>query len=105
MPHGLMYLMAVNDLKSRYVLIWSVSNIMDDRLCANVFIETVQLHRAPKIFSTDQGRESQFTSHFFYRGRQSKRPNRNSPWMAMGERSTTFSSNGYGGASKTSTFT
>jgi len=29
MPHGFLYLMAVIDLKSRYVLNWSLSNAMD----------------------------------------------------------------------------
>ncbi|NTV26541.1 MAG: IS3 family transposase [Chlorobiaceae bacterium] len=63
MAHGFMYLMAVIDLKSRYVLNWSVSNTMDAKWCAEVFLEAVRMHGAPKILNTDQG--SQFTSEVF----------------------------------------
>jgi putative transposase len=63
MAHGFMYLMAVIDLKSRYVLNWSVSNTMDAKWCAEVLLEAVRLHGAPKILNTDQG--SQFTSEVF----------------------------------------
>jgi len=65
MAQGFMYLMAVIDLKSRYVLNWSVSNTMDAEWCAEVFRETVRLHGAPEILNTDQG--SQFTSEVFTR--------------------------------------
>jgi len=58
-----MYLMAVIDLKSRYVLNWSVSNTMEANWCAEVFLEAVRMHGAPKILNTDQG--SQFTSEVF----------------------------------------
>ena len=63
MAHGFMYLMAVIDLKSRYVLNWSVSNTMEANWCAEVFLEAVRMHGAPKILNTDQG--SQFTSEVF----------------------------------------
>ena len=63
MAHGFMYLMAVIDLKSRYVLNWSVSNTMDAKWCAEVFLEAVRMNGAPKILNTDQG--SQFTSEVF----------------------------------------
>ena len=65
MAHGFMYLMAVIDLKSRYVLNWSVSNTMDAEWCAEVFRDTVRLHGDPEILNTDQG--SQFTSEVFTR--------------------------------------
>lgn len=65
MAHGFMYLMAVIDLKSRYVLNWSVSNTMDADWCAEVFREAVRKHGAPDILNTDQG--SQFTSEVFTR--------------------------------------
>ncbi|MCE1273794.1 MAG: DDE-type integrase/transposase/recombinase [Chlorobiales bacterium] len=55
--------MAIIDLKSRHVLNWSVSNTMDSKWCADVFLEAVRLHGAPKILNTDQG--SQFTSEVF----------------------------------------
>lgn len=63
MAQGFMYLMAVIDLKSRYVLNWSVSNTMDADWCAEVFNEAVRKHGAPEILNTDQG--SQFTSEVF----------------------------------------
>lgn len=63
MAQGFMYLMAVIDLKSRYVLNWSVSNTMDAEWCAEVFNEAVRMHGAPEILNTDQG--SQFTSEVF----------------------------------------
>ena len=47
----------------RYVLNWSVSNIMDAKWCAEVFRETVRLYGAPEILNTDQG--SQFISEEF----------------------------------------
>ena len=63
MQNGFLYLMAIIDLKSRYVLNWSVSNIMDAKWCADVFRETVCRYGAPEILNTDQG--SQFTSEVF----------------------------------------
>ncbi len=61
---GFMYLTAVIDLFSRYVLSWELSNTMDAGFC----VEAVEsaLARAPEtpeIFNTDQG--SQFTSQVF----------------------------------------
>lgn len=63
MQSGFLYLMAIIDLKSRYVLNWSVSNSMDATWCAEVFRETVHKYGAPEILNTDQG--SQFTSDVF----------------------------------------
>jgi putative transposase len=63
MANGFLYLMAIIDLKSRYVLNWSVSNTMDAKWCAEVFRETVHMHGKPEILNTDQG--SQFTSEVF----------------------------------------
>jgi putative transposase len=63
MEQGFMYLMAVIDLYSRYVLNWSVSNSMDAEWCAELFEETLQIHGSPNIINTDQG--SQFTSQVF----------------------------------------
>lgn len=58
-----MYLMAIIDLYSRYVVHWSVSNSMEAEWCTQVFQEAVELHDAPEIINTDQG--SQFTSQVF----------------------------------------
>ncbi|WP_370576708.1 IS3 family transposase [Pedobacter sp. N36a] len=63
MKKGFMYMMAVIDVKSRYILNWSVSNTMDAAWCTEVLEETIALHGKPEIFNTDQG--SQFTSAEF----------------------------------------
>jgi putative transposase len=63
MKKGFMYMMAVIDVKSRFILNWGVSNTMDAAWCTEVLKETIELHGAPEICNTDQG--SQFTSHEF----------------------------------------
>lgn len=63
MAEGYMYLMAVIDLFSRYVLSWSVSNTMDAEWCSRVLRQALETYPAPEIFNTDQG--SQFTSEEF----------------------------------------
>lgn len=59
MRKGFMYMMAVIDVKSRYILNWGVSNTMDAGWCTEVLKETISLHGKPEIVNTDQG--SQFT--------------------------------------------
>lgn len=63
MANGYMYLIAIVDLYSRYVLAWSVSNTMDAEWCSGVLKEALVNYPAPEIFNTDQG--SQFTSDVF----------------------------------------
>jgi len=63
MADGYMYLIAIIDLYSRYVLIWSISNTMDAEWCSQVLREALEKYPAPEIFNTDQG--SQFTSEEF----------------------------------------
>ena len=60
MKTGFMYLMAVIDLHSRYVLHWSLSNSMSAEWCAEVLQETIDKYGKPEIFNTDQG--SQFSA-------------------------------------------
>ena len=59
MRRGFMYLTAVIDWFSRYVLSWRLSNTMEVRFCLEALDEALQRGR-PEIFNTDQG--SQFTS-------------------------------------------
>jgi putative transposase len=59
MRRGFMYLTAVIDWYSRYVLSWRVSNTLDGRFCLEALDEALSRAR-PEIFNTDQG--SQFTS-------------------------------------------
>ena len=63
MKKGYMYLTAIIDLHSRYVLNWSVSNSMDSTWCKETLAEAIRLHGAPEILNTDQG--SQYTAEGF----------------------------------------
>lgn len=63
MSKGYMYLVAVIDLYSRYVVNWSLSNTMDADWCTGMLEEAFQTHGTPEIINTDQG--SQFTSDVF----------------------------------------
>lgn len=63
MAKGFLYLTAIIDLYSRYVVHWSVSNTMDAEWCAQVFNEATEMYGTPEMINTDQG--SQFTSDVF----------------------------------------
>ena len=63
MKKGYMYLTAIIDLYSRYVVNWSVSNSMDADWCQKCLEEAIETHGRPEILNTDQG--SQFTSEVF----------------------------------------
>jgi len=63
MKKGFMYLTAIIDLHSRYVVHWSLSNTMDAQWCTEVLKQTIEKEGTPEIFNTDQG--SQFTSDIF----------------------------------------
>jgi putative transposase len=63
MQRGFMYLTAVMDWYSRYVLSWRVSNTMETAFCLEALEEALGGHAAPEVFNTDQG--SQFTSEAF----------------------------------------
>ncbi len=62
MPNGFMYLAAVIDWYSRYVLSWELSNTMDHIFCLNALMNALE-HGDPVVFNTDQG--SQYTSTQF----------------------------------------
>jgi hypothetical protein len=62
MEHGFMYLVAVMDWHSRYVLSWQLSNTMDVNFCLTALDKALE-KGGPEIFNTDQG--SQFTSQAF----------------------------------------
>lgn len=59
MKGGFMYLVAVIDWHSRYVLSWNVSNTMDTEFCLDALDQALSLAQ-PEIFNTDQG--CQFTA-------------------------------------------
>jgi Integrase core domain len=62
LSQGFIYLVAIIDWFSRYVLAWQVSNTMDVQFCLDT-LETALQTGQPHIFNSDQG--SQFTSHVF----------------------------------------
>jgi putative transposase len=62
MPKGFMYLTAIVDWYSRYVLSWEISNTLDVTFCLTALDHSLKNAR-PEIFNTDQG--SQFTSEAF----------------------------------------
>ena len=55
MATGYMYLMAIIDLYSRYVLSWSVSNTMEAEWWCGVLRQALDSYPQPEIFNTDQG--------------------------------------------------
>ncbi len=62
MSQGYMYLVAVIDWYSRYVLAWRLSNSLESSFCVEVLNDALS-RRRPTIFNTDQG--VQFTSRVF----------------------------------------
>lgn len=62
LDRGFVYLVAVIDWYSRYVLAWRLSNTLDSDFCVEALEEALG-YGTPEIFNTDQG--SQFTSEAF----------------------------------------
>lgn len=62
MPRGFLYLVAVLDWYSRYVVSWRLSNTMETGFCVEA-LEAALRHAVPEIFNTDQG--AQFTAVAF----------------------------------------
>lgn len=62
MRAGFLYLVAVIDWFSRYVLSWQLSNTLESSFCVEA-LEMALRARQPEIFNTDQG--TQFTSGDF----------------------------------------
>jgi putative transposase len=62
MHRGYMYLVAVMDWYSRFVLSWRLSNTMDTEFCVAALGDALRTGK-PTIFNTDQG--SQFTAREF----------------------------------------
>ena len=62
MRRGFMYLVAIIDWFSRYVLAWHLSNTLDGAFCLHALEKALDQGR-PDIFNTDQG--TQFTARAF----------------------------------------
>ena len=55
MPGGFVYLTAIMDCHSRYVLSWEVLTTMDKDFCVNALQSAIRRFSKPDIFNTDQG--------------------------------------------------
>ena len=62
MAKGFLYLVAIMDWFSRYVLAWRLSNTLEAHFCVEALKEALSKGK-PEVFNTDQG--SQFTSDGF----------------------------------------
>lgn len=62
LEQGFVYLVAIIDWYSRYVLAWQISNTLDVNFCLDA-LDLALNQGTPQIFNTDQG--SQFTSLSF----------------------------------------
>jgi putative transposase len=60
---GPMYLVAIMDWHSRYILAWELSNSLDTEFCIRALEEALSRHPKPEYFHSDQG--CQFTSEAF----------------------------------------
>lgn len=63
LSQGFIYLVAIMDWYSRYVLSYRVSNSLDSSFCIEALEEALMLYGCPEIFNSDQG--VQFTSEAF----------------------------------------
>lgn len=63
MAKGFMYLCAIIDWHSRYLLSWTLSNTMTVDFCLEALKKAISIYGVPEILNTDQG--SQFTSEEF----------------------------------------
>jgi putative transposase len=91
MPQGYLYLTAVIDWYSRYVLSWRLSNSLEGAFCVEALEDALRRGR-PEIFNTDQGVQytaSSFTGRLTAAGIAISMDGR--------ERSTMCSSSGCGG--------
>ena len=97
MAQGFVYLVAVMDWFSRFVLSWALSLTMEVGFCIEALKRALRRGRRPDIFNSDQG--SQFTSERFpgsWRGDGSR-----SAWTGADAAWTTFSSSVCGVRSNT----
>jgi len=63
LAEGFVYLVAIMDWYSRYVLSWRLSNSLDTSFCLEALEDALMFYGLPTLFNTDQG--VQFTSDAF----------------------------------------
>jgi putative transposase len=59
MRSGFLYMTAIIDVYSRYIVGWGISNTLEAEASINVFKQAIREHGKPEIINSDQG--SQFT--------------------------------------------
>lgn len=62
-PAGFVYVVAIIDLYSRYIVAWDISTSLEAGFCVRTLEEAMAQHGVPEIFNSDQG--CQFTSEEF----------------------------------------
>ena len=65
-----MYMNALIDMQTRYVVGWSLSNSLDTEACLRTLEKAIESHGLPDIINSDQG--SQFTSQVWVNAVQGK---------------------------------
>ena len=60
MKHGHMYMTAIIDWYSRFIVGWSLSDTLDTTPIINALVQAIEQYGAPAIINSDQG--SNFTS-------------------------------------------
>ena len=93
MRHGFLYLVAVMDWYSRYVLSWRLSNTLDGAFCLEALDEALQLEPAGDLQQRSREPVHGDGVHVAAGERVALR----SAWTAVAGRWTTCSSNGCGG--------
>jgi putative transposase len=63
MKNGFMYLCAIIDIHTRFVVGWGISNSMTAEWCCEIVAGAIARHGKPEIINSDQG--SQFTSGLY----------------------------------------
>jgi putative transposase len=63
MRRGFLYLFAIIDLHSRYVVGWSLSSTMSSQRCVDTVEQAIALYGVPQMINSDQG--SRFTSDVY----------------------------------------
>ena len=63
LPNGFLYLVAIIDWYSRYIVGWSISNTISADFVKQTVQEAITVHGKPEIINSDQG--SQFTSKVY----------------------------------------
>ena len=94
MPHGFMYLVAILDWHSRYVLAWRLSNTLDSDFC----VEALQAALGSRAAGDLQHRPGDAVHQPGLHGRAGAAAGLRSAWMAAAGLWTTCSSSGCGGA-------